>query len=679
MLPNATEGSAVFYNCINLKSANLECWNPTKIVNLPWLFYGCENLQKFSLDGWSVPSLLDLQQAFSGCTNLEVIDLSGWTEIHSLDSLYGTFSDCTNVKEVRIPNIKSGFKKMFFYFTFDGCTSLELLDISGWVLDGCNEKVANNGGAYDLTTAFWGDTYPINPFTLLADNWEVTVDDVLTNADNQLEVPWYDSRTNFRANVSINHWNLNNTVQDLSGLSQGWSVLGRDDQITELKGWSGLSGVTSMKGMLAGQSRLERVSITEANMPNLTSTANMFSGCSNLTEVDLSGWTGMESTAITGMFTNAPANINLTADNDAIGTAIKAEYEKNTSSVRNTMENAGVKSIDKNNVQRNAKPAESKHTAEEDTSMYGTIEQPLVKEVNKENNEIRWHEVETPAGTELYLKTTIQYVGDIGAKSEDINLEVVLPQGMVAAQEPEVVIGGFQYTGEETGYRSGSVEAEPTISTNEAGKTVMTAKVGSMYTGTEIEMSFKVKLEDIAATGQYKLWDVTATTKDKNSTAKDALRFWEAVTTEGTEYPITIESTGTGQAWTDVSRAAPGTLITVYTQGGTVESITATDSNGNKIDISESEKVRIAATMQETNQYTFQMPLAAVTVKVVFAQGQQPQTPGETPQTGDMEETGGVNSPQTGDTNSMVAVIAAVSICAAGVLLYMLSKGKKQR
>ncbi len=29
---------------------------------------------------------------------------------------------------------------MFFYFTFDECTPLELLDISGWILDGCNEK-----------------------------------------------------------------------------------------------------------------------------------------------------------------------------------------------------------------------------------------------------------------------------------------------------------------------------------------------------------------------------------------------------------------------------------------------------------------------------------------------------------------------------------------------------------
>ncbi len=65
-------------------------------------------------------------------------------------------------------------------------------------LDGCNEKVANSGGAFDLTTVFWGNTYPAGPFTLLADNWEVTVDEVLTNADQKLEVPWYDSRTDFK-------------------------------------------------------------------------------------------------------------------------------------------------------------------------------------------------------------------------------------------------------------------------------------------------------------------------------------------------------------------------------------------------------------------------------------------------------------------------------------------------
>ena len=54
-------------------------------------------------------------------------------------------------------------------------------------------------------------------------------------------------------------------------------------------------------------------------------------------------------------------------------------------------------------------------------------------------------------------------MGDIGAKSEDINLEVVLPQGMVPAQEPEVVIGGFQYIGENTGYRKRYGRGSPPI------------------------------------------------------------------------------------------------------------------------------------------------------------------------------------------------------------------------
>ena len=73
------------------------------------------------------------------------------------------------------------------------------------------------------------------------------------------------------------------------------------------------------------------------------------------------------------------------------------------------------------------------------------------------------------------------------------------------------------------------------------------------------------------------------------------------------------------------------------------------------------------------------MPSAAVTVKVIFSQSQQPQIPGETPQTGNMEGTGGMNSPQTGDTSSMITVVTAVSICAAGVLVYVLVKRKTER
>ena len=159
---------------------------------------------------------------------------------------------------------------MFFWCTFDYLDNLQYLDISGWVLDGPNSV---------STSEIWGNSWPSGQVTIIADNWEVTADDILADAEN-LNLIWNIGTKSF----SANHWNLNDTRQDLSAASD-WLI----SNITELKGWSGLSGVTSMEEMLAGQSRLERVSITEANMPNLTSTANMFSGCTKLTEVDLSG------------------------------------------------------------------------------------------------------------------------------------------------------------------------------------------------------------------------------------------------------------------------------------------------------------------------------------------------------------------------------------------------------
>ena len=65
----------------------------------------------------------------------------------------------------------------------------------------------------------------------------------LTDAEN-LNLIWNIGTKSF----SANYWNLNNTRQDLSAASD-WLI----SNITELKGWSGLSGVTSMEGMLKGQ------------------------------------------------------------------------------------------------------------------------------------------------------------------------------------------------------------------------------------------------------------------------------------------------------------------------------------------------------------------------------------------------------------------------------------------
>ena len=235
VLPNVTEARSFFWQCTNLQTVDLSKWNPQNIVNLPFFFFECHNLQSFSMEGWNVPTLKSLQQAFTNCYQLEVIDLSSWSNINSLDDLYAAFSSCSNLKTLKIPNIKSGYKDMFFWCTFDYLDSLQYMDISGWVLDGSNSV---------STSEIWGNSWPSGQVTIIADNWEVTADDILTDAEN-LNLIWNIGTKSF----SANYWNLNNTRQDLSAASD-WLI----SNITELKGWSGLSGVTSMEGMLKGQS-----------------------------------------------------------------------------------------------------------------------------------------------------------------------------------------------------------------------------------------------------------------------------------------------------------------------------------------------------------------------------------------------------------------------------------------
>lgn len=100
-------------------------------------------------------------------------------------------------------------------------------------------------------------------------------------------------------------------------------------------------------------------------------------------------------------------------------------------------------------------------------------------------------------------------------------------------------------------------------------------------------------------------------------------------------------------------KCEPCSFRNSYTQGGTVESITAaTDSNENQVEVTEAGSITRVETAQETGEYTFQMP-AVVTVNMVFIQSQKPQTPEENPQTGNMEGTEGMNSPQIGDTTTM--------------------------
>ncbi len=74
------------------------------------------------------------------------------------------------------------------------------------------------------------------------------------------------------------------------------------------------------------------------------------------------------------------------------------------------------------------------------------------------------------------------------------SLRIELPEGMEPTDTSAIITGDFAYFGNEGQYpESGSVITEAELK-QENGKWIMTATVGDMFAGTQIEMSFPVKL-----------------------------------------------------------------------------------------------------------------------------------------------------------------------------------------
>ena len=105
-----------------------------------------------------------------------------------------------------------------------------------------------------------------------------------------------------------------------------------------------------------------------------------------------------------------------------------------------------------------------------------------------------WHSAPSNVGETYDLKATIQYAGNEGALSgKDVQLRVELPEGMEPTDTSAIITGDFAYFGNEGQYpESGSVITEAELK-QENGKWIMTATVGDMFAGTQIEMSFPGK------------------------------------------------------------------------------------------------------------------------------------------------------------------------------------------
>ena len=116
----------MFQNCEKITSFELTRFN-TSNVEIMWaMFKGCSNLNYIDLSNFDTSQVSDMESMFEGCSNLNTISLSfNTTKVQYMNKM---FKDCINLKSVYFPNIITtsvGTMHQMFY----NCQKLQYLNL----------------------------------------------------------------------------------------------------------------------------------------------------------------------------------------------------------------------------------------------------------------------------------------------------------------------------------------------------------------------------------------------------------------------------------------------------------------------------------------------------------------------------------------------------------------------
>lgn len=96
-----TSLSELFYNCDNLRSANLANLDTSKVTDMSRMFSGCESLTGVNLTSFNTSRLQRMDDMFSFCKNLKKLDLSSFDTSKVLSATYA-FVGCSSLASFKV-------------------------------------------------------------------------------------------------------------------------------------------------------------------------------------------------------------------------------------------------------------------------------------------------------------------------------------------------------------------------------------------------------------------------------------------------------------------------------------------------------------------------------------------------------------------------------------------------
>ena len=333
----------MFENCSALTSLNLSSFNTSNVTGMVGMFAACSSLTSLDLSNFNTGKVTTMSDMFSACSALISLDLKNFNT-SNVKSMAGMFQNCSALTSIDISNFNTK-KVRYMKSMFADCSKLAyIVSNRAWNCEYSNDMflgctVLKGAVAYDASKV---DVTMANPETgyftkKLQDNPEVTSPEAYVNMNTNMTTLtfYYDKLRETRTGTTwgieekkeVNGWQYPAWVGTFYNPNRTttkaiFDTSFKDFQPTNTEFWfqyltaliniEGLqnlntSEVTDMGGMFTGCSDLTTLDLSNFNTSEVTETAGMFSGCSALTTIDLKSFNTSKVTGMAGMFSGCSA------------------------------------------------------------------------------------------------------------------------------------------------------------------------------------------------------------------------------------------------------------------------------------------------------------------------------------------------------------------------------------
>ena len=345
---NVTNMSGMFGGCSSLTSLDVSGFKTDNVTDMSGMFFSCSSLTSLDVSGFKTDNVTDMGEMFFICSGLTSLDVSGF-KTDNVTTMRAMFGDCSGLNSLDLSNFKTD-NVTNMHWMFANCKNLSFIFAgSGWttiavtegvrMFDGCKNLEGGVGTTYnsdhtDYTYAHidGGTTNPgyftdrnapaqVKPYAVLSDNNSVLTfyyDDQKTARngmtvrsfagnyynDNPSWVNQYKSITTVVFDASFaNCISLISTAYWFSSCRKITSITGIQNLKTD--------NVTDMNYMFTDCSSLTSLDVSGFKTDNVTDMNYMFGRCSGLTSLDVSGFNTANVTDMIGMFAGCSSLISL--------------------------------------------------------------------------------------------------------------------------------------------------------------------------------------------------------------------------------------------------------------------------------------------------------------------------------------------------------------------------------